>query len=174
MNIYLLLLLRIVHILAGVGWVGGAVIHTVFLEPSAKATSPDSRRFMQYLMGRGRYSVFMTVTSGLTVLAGGLLFWNSSGGFQWTWIRSGPGAMLTIGSIVGIAVLFLGLLMIKPRAERLGALGQAIGAKGEPPAPEQLAEMRRLDRELSRIGRVDFALLIVALFTMATARYWVI
>ena len=89
MNIYLLLLLRIVHILAGVGWVGGAVIHTLFLEPSAKATAPDSRRFMQYLMGRGRYSVFMAVTSGLTVLAGGLLFWNSSGGFQWIWIRSG-------------------------------------------------------------------------------------
>jgi uncharacterized membrane protein len=172
MNLYLLLLLRVIHIVAGVGWVGGAAIHTLFIEPSARATAPESGRFVQYLMGQRRFSIFMAVTSGLTVLAGGLLFWRSSGGFQWAWIASGPGVVFSLGSIIGIAVYFIGLAMIKPRADRIAALGQAVAAAGGRPAPEQAAELQRLDRELGAIGRVDFALLLASLLAMATARYW--
>ena len=174
MNIYILLLLRLVHIVAGVGWVGGAVVNSLFVEPSARATAPASGKFMQYFMGKRRFSAYMAVTSGLTVLAGGLLFWNSSGGFQWAWMRSGPGLMFTVGSVLGIAVWLWGLLLIAPRATRLSALGQAIGAAGGPPTPAQTAELQRLDREMSVIGRVDFVLLLVALFAMATARYWLL
>jgi len=172
MSIYLLLLLRLIHIVAGVGWVGGAVVNSLFVEPSARATAPASGKFMQYFMSKRRFSAYMAVTSGLTVLAGGLLFWNSSGGFQWIWIRSGPGLMFTIGSVVGLAVWLWGLLLIAPRASRLSALGQAIGTAGGPPTPAQAAELHKLDREMSFIGRVDFVLLLVALFAMATARYW--
>jgi uncharacterized membrane protein len=50
MNIYILLLLRLIHIVAGVGWVGGAVINSLFVEPSARATAPASGKFMQYFM----------------------------------------------------------------------------------------------------------------------------
>ena len=172
MDIYLILFLRIVHIVAGVCWVGGAIIHTVFIQPSVKATAPESGRFMQYFMGQRRFSLFMNVSSGLTVLAGALLFWRASGGFQWPWIASGPGLVFTVGSVVGVAVYFLGLFMIKPRVDRLGALGQAIGAAGGPPSPAQAAELHKIDKEMSLIGRVDFAMLAIALLTMATARYW--
>jgi uncharacterized membrane protein len=172
MDIYLILFLRTVHVVAAVCWVGGAIIHTVFIQPSVKATAPESSKFMQYFMGRQRFSLFMNVSSGLTILAGILLYWRASGGLQWPWIQSGPGLMFTIGSIVGIAVYFLGLLMIKPRVERLQALGQAIGAAGGPPSPAQVAELHKIDKEMSLIGRVDFVLLLFALLTMATARYW--
>jgi uncharacterized membrane protein len=174
MNIYFLLLLRLIHIVAGVAWVGGAVVHTLFIEPSARATAPESGKFMQHFMVQRRFSVFMTISSLLTVAAGGLLFWYSSGGLKWAWISSGPGTIFSIGSVVAIFVFFLGLLMIKPRAERMGELGSAIAAAGGPPAPEQVAELHKIDRELSIIGRVDFALLLLALVTMATARYWYI
>jgi uncharacterized membrane protein len=172
MNIYLLLLLRVVHIVAGVSWVGGAVVQTLFVEPSVRATAPESRKFMQYFMGRRNYGAFMGATSALTVLAGALLFWRSSGGFQWAWMRSGPGLMFTLGSVVGIVVFLWGMLLIGPRAGRMTALGQAIAAAGGPPTPAQVAELNRLDKEMNFIGRVDFVLLLVALLAMATARYW--
>jgi uncharacterized membrane protein len=174
MNLYLILLLRIIHIVAGVCWVGGAVVHTLFIEPSAKATAPDSRKFIQYLMGRRKYGAFMGITSLLTVLAGGLLYWRSSAGFQWAWIQSGPGLMFTVGAVIGLAVYLWGTLLIAPRAARLGALGAQLEAAGGPPTPDQAAELRRLDKEMSFIGRVDFVLLAIALFAMATARYWYI
>jgi hypothetical protein len=64
--------------------------------------------------------------------------------------------------------------MIRPRAARLGALGMEIGAANGVPTPTQVAELHKLDKELSQIGRVDFVLLAIALLTMATARYWLI
>lgn len=172
MDIVVILILRIVHIVAGMCWVGGAVIHTAFIAPSAKATAPDSGKFMQYFMGRQRFGLFMNIASGLTVGAGALLYWRASGGLQLPWLASGPGVVFTLGSLVGIGVYVLGLFLIKPRAERLGALGQAIQAAGGPPSAAQVAELQRLDREMAVIGRVDFVMLMLALLTMATARYW--
>jgi hypothetical protein len=62
--------------------------------------------------------------------------------------------------------------MIKPRGERLSVLGQEIALAGGPPNPGQAAELEKLDKELTQIERVDFFMLTIALFTMATARYW--
>jgi hypothetical protein len=80
--------------------------------------------------------------------------------------------MFTLGSVLGVAVYFWGLFLIAPRAGRLSALGQAVAAAGGPPTPAQAVEFQKLDKELALIGRVDFALLLAALFAMATARYW--
>jgi hypothetical protein len=147
-------------------------MYTLFLEPTAKATAPGSGQFMQYLISRRHYPIYMGICSLLTVLAGGLLYWHSSGGFSLTWITSGPGLGYTIGAVVAIVVYFIGLLMIKPRAERLGGLGHEIGVAGGVPTPAQAAELQKLGREMTLIGRVDLTLLAVALLTMATARYW--
>jgi uncharacterized membrane protein len=167
-----LILLRIIHIVAGVCWVGGAIMYTLFLEPAAKATAPGSGQFVQHLISRRHLPVYMSICSLLTVVAGGLLYWHSSGGFNLNWITSGPGSVYTIGSAVAIVVFFVGLFMIKPRAERLSGLGHEIGAAGGVPTPAQTAELQKLGREMTLIGRVDVALLAVALLSMATARYW--
>lgn len=174
MNVFLiyLIVLRIIHIVAGVCWVGGAIVYTLFLEPTAKATAPGSGQFMQYFMVRRRYPVFMAVSSLLTVLAGGLLYWHSSGGFNLNWITSGPGSVYTTGSVVAIVVYFIGLFMLKPRADRLGRLGHEIGTNGGAPTPAQAVELQKLSHEMSLLGRVDLALLAIALLAMSTARYW--
>jgi hypothetical protein len=84
----------------------------------------------------------------------------------------GPGLGFTIGSVAGLLSFFLGALFIGPRAGRVGKLGQAISAAGGPPSAGQAQEMHRLEGELTRLENVEFALLAVALLTMATARYW--
>lgn len=167
-----LIVLRIIHIVAGVCWVGGAIVYTLFLEPAAKATAPGSGQFMQHFISRRHYPVFMGISSLLTVLAGGLLYWHTSGGLNLSWITSGPGSVYTIGSGVAIVVYFFGLLMLKPRAERLGGLGREIGANGGAPTPAQAAELQKLSHEMTLLGRVDLGLLAIALLAMATARYW--
>jgi uncharacterized membrane protein len=174
MNAFLiyLIVLRIIHIVAAVCWVGGATIYILFLEPTAKATAPSSGQFMQYFISRRHYPVFMGISSLLTVLAGGLLYWHSSGGFSLNWITSGPGLGYTMGSGVAIVVYFIGLLMIKPRAERLGGLGHEIGMAGGAPTPAQAIELQKLGQEMAQLGRLELVLLAIALLTMATARYW--
>jgi uncharacterized membrane protein len=167
-------LLRIIHIFGGVFWVGGSVMHVAFIEPSAKATAPEGTKFVQYLMGRGRFALFMTISSALTVISGGLLFWYASGGLQPGWITSGPGLVYTMGSVVGILVYIFGMTLVKPRADQLGALGREIAAAGGAPTPTQMAQLQKLDQELTLVGRVDFALLAISTLAMATARYWLV
>lgn len=171
MSITILFLLRIVHIFSGVLWVGSAVSYFFFVEPAVKGLGPSGPKFMQGFMERRHYPLFMNVVSALTIVAGVLLHWNTSGGLQPAWIRTGPGLGFTIGSVVALAVYLIGFLMIRPRAGRLGALGRQIGSGG-PPTAEQAAELQQLDREMRSIERIDVILLTISLLAMATARYW--
>jgi uncharacterized membrane protein len=172
MSTSLIIIFRTIHIFAGVLWVGSAIFYLFFVDPAVKAIGPAAPKFMENLIGKRRYPVYMASLSLLTVLAGGPLYWNSSGGLNLNWIKSGPGIGFTIGSVVSIGVLFMGMLALSPRGERIAALGKEIGMAGGPPTPKQAAEMHKLERELAILERVDVALLVIALLTMATARYW--
>jgi uncharacterized membrane protein len=167
----LLIILRILHIVAGILWAGGAVHYFMFIEPTAKATVPESQKFMGYLMTRKRWSKFMSLMSLLTVLAGAALFYRIAG-VDWDWIATGPGVGFTIGAIAGILVFLAGNLLIAPRINVLGKISQEIQANGGSPSTGQAAVLTRIQKETEVIGRVDFALILIALVTMSTARYW--
>jgi len=173
MLIYYLLILRLVHVIASVCWVGGAFIFFLFVEPTAKALAPAGMEFVKYMVTKRRFSIFMVIASSLTVLSGALLIWQSAGGQLSNYARTGPGLGFTLGSIIGILVYLVGMFGVNPRAIRLAKLGDEIQAAGGPPNPEQVSEMHKLDKEMSVLGLVDFILVAVSLALMATARYWV-
>ncbi|MBZ0283419.1 MAG: hypothetical protein K8L97_21975 [Anaerolineae bacterium] len=173
MSIEILLLFRAVHIVAGALWAGTAIFYFFLVEPAAKTLGPDGPKFMQALIQKRRYPLYMNVSSALTIVAGALLYWNMSGGLQLLWIQSGPGLGFTIGSIAAIGAYLVGFFMLRPRGERLGKLGQQITMSGSTPDPAQAAELQKLDQEIRAIERFDVILLTISLLTMATARYWV-
>jgi uncharacterized membrane protein len=172
MNIYVVLILRLVHIFAGVLWVGAAILYFFYIGPTVKDIGPAGGKFMVDFIERRRYPVFMAVVSTLTIVSGVPLFLNTSGGLQSSWMRSGPGLGFTIGSVVPLAVYVIGFLMIKPRAERMGSLSEEIGISGGAPTDIQAAELSKLESESTKIELVEFILLSVSMITMATARYW--
>lgn len=172
MNMTVFLFFRTVHIFSAVLWVGSAIFYLFFVEPTIKLIGAAGQQFMQNLVVRRKYPLYMNTVALLTILSGVVLFYYDSGGFNLRWVNTGPGLGFTIGSLVGIAVFFVGALMIKPRGERIAALGKEIGKAGGLPSPAQAAELQRLDREINRVERVDFVLLTVALLTMVTARFW--
>lgn len=172
MLIYYLLILRLVHVIASVCWVGGAFILFLFIEPTAKALAPAGMEFVTHMVVKRRFNIFMVIASSLTVLSGALLIWQSSGGQLGNYISTGPGLGFMLGSIVGILVYLVGMLGITPRAIRLAKLGDEIQAAGGPPTPAQSAEMQKLDKEMSVLGLIDFILVALSLALMATARYW--
>lgn len=173
MNVYLLILLRLVHIVAGVLWVGAAVFYLFYVKPSVKSIGPAGPQFMRHLAERRKYPIFMLTMSLLTVLAGGVLYVYSSGGLSPAWIRTGTGIGFTIGSLAALVAFLVGSLAIGPTSARMGALGQQIAAAGGPPSPTTLSELNALEARLNRAEIIDFVMLAVSLLTMATARYWV-
>ncbi|QLQ04659.1 MAG: hypothetical protein HZY76_00160 [Anaerolineae bacterium] len=109
-----LLLLRLIHIVAGAFWVGAGVAYFLYFEPSAKA-GPARSKFMQELIGKYRYPIFMNVSSLLTILAGLGLYWASSGGLSAAWLTSGPGLGFTLGALAGLIAFGIGFIGIRPR-----------------------------------------------------------
>jgi uncharacterized membrane protein len=164
--------LRIVHIFAGVLWVGAAFLFLFFISPSVKATGPEGQKFLQYFIVRKKYPKFMGIVATLTVLAGAILLWRDAGGDLIGWLQTGPGLGFAIGSVAALVVIPLGLFFLSPRAERLGKLGAQMESAGDPPSQDQLAELEKLNKELHTLEWIDFILLMISLLTMATARYW--
>ena len=73
--IYLIWFLRIVHILAGIFWVGGTLMMAFFIAPAVGATAEAGQKFVGHLMGNLKFSNRMSAAAGLTILAGFILYW---------------------------------------------------------------------------------------------------
>ena len=173
MFVIFMLVLRFIHIVASVCWAGGGFIFFLFIEPTAKALAPTGMQFVQYMVTKRRFSIFMVVSSTLTVLSGALLIWQRASSDWLGYVSTGPGLGFALGSIAGVVVYIIGMFGVNPRAVRLAKIGGEIQAAGGPPTPEQSAEMQKLDRELSALDLADFVLVALSLVLMASARYWV-
>ena len=171
MDIFVILL-RIIHIFAGMFWVGAALIGTFFLMPAAKSSGPEGQQFIQTLMVRKRFPIAISISAILTILAGFLLYARDSGGFQISWITSSVGLGFTIGALAALASFIYGAVVIGPTGRKFGELNAAIQAQGKPATAEQQSEMAKLNARMSTEGLINTALLVIALLAMATARYW--
>jgi uncharacterized membrane protein len=169
MNVYVILL-RILHIFAGVFWVGAAATFVLFIAPSAEATRPESQKFVNYLLQQRRFLTAILIAATLGILAGLLLYWQDSAGFQGSWILSPTGLGFTSSALA--ALLAYGVLhMARRNLKRLGMLAQQIQSSGQPPTPDQAAQLQQLQQRQSRLGSIGLILLALALLGMAVARY---
>jgi hypothetical protein len=166
-----LVVLRIVHILAGVFWVGAVFTTILFLQPTARDVGPAAGPFMAHLAGKRRLVDWVLAAGGLTILAGLLMYWRVSGGLESDWLTSAPGVSLTIGALCAIAAFALGLSVVRPTILATLAIGREVAASGEPPTPEQGAQVQALQKRGTAVGRVVLPLLVVAVAGMAAARY---
>lgn len=166
-----MVVLRIVHILAGVFWVGAALTTLLFIQPTAREVGPAAGPFMLHLAGRKRLIDFVLGAAGLTVLAGLLMYWRVSGGLDPDWIGSAPGISLTVGSLCAIAALAIAGSIVRPTIMTTVAIGNAVAASGAPPTPEQATQLQALQHRSHAVGKVIVPLLIVAVIGMAAARY---
>src|SRR5580765_2802503 len=137
----LFLVLRVVHVLGGILWAGGAIVMSAFILPSVRATQPGSGGFMQHLAGPAGFPKIMSIAGLLTVLAGIGMFVTVSGHFDPIWMRSRHGIALSIGAGIAILAMLEGLIVTRASAMKLGTIGAAVKASGVPPTPEQAKTM---------------------------------
>ena len=166
----LLILLRIVHVVAGVFWAGTILFIVHFLEPAVREAGPDGARVMQALQKR-RYLDVLPATAALTLLSGFGLFWRIFGR-----LHPGPGASgaeltLGLGGFVALFAFVVGITVLRPSSLRIGAL-VAERAQASPDRREALEqEMARFRLRARRAGRWIAALLGIAIVCMAVGRY---
>ena len=167
----LVIVLRLIHIVAGALWVGMATFTTYFLQPALQEVGPDGGKVIAALQRRG----VMTVTPILavaTLLSGLWLYLRAAGGQHAAFARSGPGIAFGIGGLAAIAAWVTGMFVMRPAMMKSAALAQSLGALASGEEHQRLgAETARLRARAAVAGKAMTHLLFLALAAMAVARY---
>jgi uncharacterized membrane protein len=164
------LLLRLIHILAGIFWVGAIFLVAGFLLPTARATGREGGRFMQHLMQQRRLPIFLAIAMLLTVLSGFGMYGRLMAATNGAWGGTPPGIAYGVGGLAAVLGALVGMLVSGSAARRMAAVGQHAAQKGGPSAEEQ-AEMERLQGRMVLGSRLVAGFLAVASGAMAIARY---
>jgi uncharacterized membrane protein len=164
--------LRIIHIVTGVIWVGSLFVVVVFVQPSAATLGPAAAPFMSELRRR-RFVDVVFIDAVFTVLAGSLLYWRDWHTFSTfgDWIGSSFGRTLTVGALLALSGLAVAGSVTRPTIARLVSLGKQVAASDGAPSPETAARIGALQHRLVVAERTSFALVLLAVVAMSSARY---
>jgi hypothetical protein len=164
--IYLIWLLRIIHIVGGVFWVGSAITSFFFIGPAVNATGEAGQKFMGHLINNMKISNRIASAAGATILAGFILFaLDARAGASW--VRSSFATGLSIGAGFALIGFVFGILVGRIN-KAMAELGRQIQGK---PAAAQLTQMQTLQKRHATYSRISGITLILAVIFMAIARY---
>jgi hypothetical protein len=164
---FMIWLLRILHVGAGVLWAGGALTMAFFIGPTIAATAEAGKQFAAHLMTKLRFHIFMSIVAGTTVLAGAILYWIDSEGFSSSWVNSSAGIGFGIGAGFGLIAFVSGAIFGDALA-KLSKIGSQI--KGNPTS-EQLGQLQALQKRIATAAPIHIVCMIIAILFMAMARY---
>lgn len=167
----MMLLLRLIHVVGAIFWVGSAMFTGFFLIPALKETPATMGAVAQALNKRGFMTV-MPLVGLLVILSGATMIWITSGGHLHEYMQTAAGHTFTMAGGVGILSLLFGLAFTKPANMRAAMLGAQLQAATDP------AEKARLGTEMAAAGKkaalwtmIVTILMIIAAIGMAIARY---
>jgi hypothetical protein len=168
-SLYVVLILRLIHVLTAIFWLGGITIVARFLMPSGRDLGAVAMPVMSHLMQVRKLPIALLVAGWLTVLSGSALYMRY-GATTPAWYGTGPGRVFGIGGTLGVIAILIGTFGNAPTARRMGRVGASLQAS--PGNTELTAELQRLQARLARLTMIVFALLLLAAACMAVARYW--
>jgi hypothetical protein len=165
---YLVWLLRIIHIGAGIFWVGSAIMTFFFLAPTVAATGEAGQKFMGYLINNMKISNRIASAAGSSILAGLILFaLDARAGAAWA--RSSFATGLSIGAGFALIGFIFGILVGR-KNKAMAQLGAQMQGK---PSAEQLTQLQAIQKQAVTYSKISAFTLIGAVIFMAIARYLV-
>jgi uncharacterized membrane protein len=166
-----LLVLRIIHVLGAIVWVGSGIFTTFFLQPAMAAAGPAAAQVAAGLQRRRLFTV-LPIVALLTILSGARLMWISSGGFSAAYFTSPMGRMYGLGAVAGIVAFLFGITFVRPAGERMTKTAAALASAADDAQRAQLAvALAALGKRLQISGLFVTSLIILAAVAMAIARY---
>lgn len=162
--------LRLVHVLGAIFWVGAATFNAFFLMPVIAGAGPAAGPIMAGLQRR-RMMTVLPIVAVLTILSGIRLMQITSSNFSAAYFASARGATYGWAGVIAIVSFLVGMLIVRPAMVRAGQLAASL-----PNAPE--GERATIGAEINRLRKrggagstlVTWGLLVAAA-GMAVARY---
>lgn len=166
-----LLLLRLLHILGAIVWVGSGIFSTFFLFPTLKPGTPAFNEVLAGLQRRKLFTV-MPITALVTMLTGVRLLQIVSDGFSPAYFEMRSGRIFAMSGLASILAFLIAMFVSRPSGVKAGQLG----AQRQAATTDQ--ERARIDVTLGKLRRrgalssaIAMGLLIAAAAGMAVARY---
>lgn len=167
----LMVVLRLIHIIGGVFWVGTAFLIAWFLMPTQKATGMAGLTFVEELMIRKKLRVYLILTMIFTILSGLAMYARMAMMSQGQWASSTMGRVLAFGALCGIVAGGLGASSGKRTGTKMVAMAEYIRKSGGAPSPAQQTELDVILKKAAGEMKLVAALLVIAVAAMASARY---
>ncbi|HYV95973.1 MAG TPA: hypothetical protein VE967_00810 [Gemmatimonadaceae bacterium] len=166
----MIIVLRLIHILCGVFWVGTLIFNSVFLGPAIREAGPEGGKVMGILVKNGLPKI-MPVVAILAILAGLALYDHNSAHFKMSYMQTNVGMAFGIGGVLAIITLILGATILAPTLEHMGKIGQQM-ASASPADKERLtAELQGLRGKAKTFSNIVAVTGVLASAIMAIARY---
>ena len=166
-----LLVLRLVHILGGMIWVGSGIFNSFFLLPTLAQAGPAAGQVIAGLQRRRLFTI-LPIVALLTILSGIRLMQITSAGFSPAYFASTSGRTYAWSGVAAIVGFLVGIVVARPAAMRAASIGATLATATDAAARASLtAKLERLRRTSSVASSVSVALVVLAAAGMAVARY---
>ena len=162
-------ILRLIHIVSGVLWVGMGFTLFVFVIPVAKQKGHQSADFIGGMFSRTLVARAFPIASTLTIGAG-ILIYLMLNPFNADWMRDFGNQILSLGAVFGILAFGHGATAMERATKALAESSQAI-ASTDSPTDEQVQDFIAKRDKYARNGRISLILSVIALIAMAIFRY---
>jgi uncharacterized membrane protein len=165
------LVLRFIHVVGAIVWVGGGVYVAFFLIPALLPTRELMPQVMEGL--RRRKALIILPTIGLLVVLSGVrLLWIDSAGFAESFLSTGPGRTFSIGGAAGILAFLIQAFVQLPSGRRLGRIAAVLASSPPKEQEERLIAQADRMRRLNAIGVISAAAFgLIGAMAMSIARY---
>lgn len=166
-----LLVLRFVHVVGGILWVGSALFTSLFLMPALAAAGPAAAGPVFAQLAKRRLMTFMPVVAILTVLSGLRLLMLVSAGNAAVYFATRSGQAFAIAGAAAILAFLVGMAFARPSAMRAGKLSASLANAPESERPHLTRALEAERRRGALATNVSMSLLIIGAGGMALARY---
>jgi uncharacterized membrane protein len=166
-----LLVLRLIHILGGIFWVGGLMYTSFFLVPVVRSSPAVAGQVMAGLQKRRLFIVLPTVAL-LTIASGLRLLMINSAGLSGSYFSTNAGRTYGAGAVAAILAFLISMLVSRPAFVHVGKLGASLATTTDEGGRDRIAtEMARLNKRASVANLLVVVLLMLTAAGMAIARY---
>ena len=165
------LVLRLVHILGGIFWVGSLMYTSFFLVPVVRSSPAVAGQVMAGLQKR-RLFLVLPIVALLTIASGMRLMMIASAGFDGVYFSTNAGRTYSWGGVAAIVAFLLSLLVSRPAFVHVGKLSASLASTTDEGGRQRItAEIERLNWRATIANGIVVALLLLTAAGMATARY---
>ena len=164
-----LIVLRIVHVLGGIIWVGIGIFMVFFFAPAMQSMGPAAGQVMGALQKR-KFMTILPIVAILTLLSGLRLLMIVSGNFGPGYFQSPMGKTFAGAGVAAILAFVIGIVVNRPTMMKMGTLQQSMAS--DPVSKDKItAEIKKLQQRMAVVGFLVTALLLIAAIGMSIARY---